>query len=298
MTAGRLASAYCFTGPAGVGKYHVAQILAQSFFCARLCGACPACKRIAAGTHPDVQRIRPEKQDIKVDQVRAMQRRLQHHPLEGPVKIVIVDQAETLHPAAANACLKILEEPPTATHFVLISAQPHRLLPTIRSRCQQIAFHPLPMALVVEQLIAQRQLSPEQAALIAAVADGSLGFALHCPLELLEETATDLATLQTEGRAHHVLAAAERWAADTESLPTRLRLLGMAMRTAIDQQLERRHPPLPPTLLAVVARLRQQPLRWLGQRLQHLIPLAQTVESTTFNKQLLCETLLFNYSRQ
>lgn len=320
VTNDRLASAYLFAGPEGIGKFRVAVTLAQALLCevrgARCevdpgpqtpdlaprtsdqdpCGRCPICSRIAAGTHPDVLLIAPEKTEIKVDQVRAMRERMQFHPLEGAMKVVIVDQAEAMHATAANACLKILEEPPTATLFLLVSAQPHRLLPTIRSRCQTIIFQPLPTATVVRMLIRDRQLTHDEAAGIASIAEGSPGFAQRCAPELIQETATDLSTLDGTHDGARVLQIAERWAADPVTLPVRLHLCALCCRTALVPQ---RHDaaPLPP-FRAFVQRLATVAPERLTTHLTTLLHLVQDAASTTFNKQLLCESLLFSFSRQ
>ncbi|MBI2346435.1 MAG: DNA polymerase III subunit delta' [Deltaproteobacteria bacterium] len=314
LSADRLAPAYLFAGPAGIGKFRTALTLAQAINCTLVlserspelaegrseskdgpCGECATCTRIAAGTHPDVLIIAPEKQEIRIEQVRTMQARLQLHALEGNVKLALIDVAEAMHPAAANACLKILEEPPTATHFILISANPHRLLPTIRSRCRSVTFHPLSTSMVAEWLVTRQQAAPAAAAQIAALSDGSIGFALACEPVLIAETSADLAALCWAPTAASVLATSERWAADGAALPARLRCLVAALRTALGRRLAGESA-APSPLAEIAAALVNRPPRRLQTLLQRTLTLAREVESTTLNKQLLCESLLFTFA--
>lgn len=288
-----LAASYLFSGPAGIGKFRVAIALAQSLHCPKACGVCSTCARIAAGTHPDVHLLAPEKNDLRIDQVRTMQTRVQFHPLEGPAKVVVIDRAEALHPAAANACLKILEEPPPATHFFLISAQPHRLLPTIRSRCQTIAFQPLPTALLRRELLHQRAMSGEHAEAIAVMAEGSLGFALQCPPELVTDTAADLTTVVGHTATPSLLVIAERWASDADQLPVHLHVLALCARAALAQRLGARAC-IPPSCAPVVDQMAHHSASRLTRQLTAILQCVHDVAATTFNKQLLCEALLFS----
>ncbi len=139
-----------FTGPAGIGKLATARALALGLHCETVpfdaCGACGACRTIAAGTHPDVRVIlgpAKERRDISIDQVRELQRELGFRSLSGRPKIGIVNDAELLTPQAQNALLKTLEEPAGDTVLILVGVNPASLAPTILSRCQRIAFAPL-----------------------------------------------------------------------------------------------------------------------------------------------------------
>lgn len=162
-------------GPAGVGQFDLALLLAQAWLCetplpdhAGACGACASCKLFQSRTHPDFQLLLPEalreqlgwagddagdaketkasktkpSREIKIDAVRAMLSFAQATSARGRAKVVVVYPAEALNTVAANALLKTLEEPAGQLRFVLASAAPEGLLPTIRSRCQ-----PLPLAL-------------------------------------------------------------------------------------------------------------------------------------------------------
>jgi DNA polymerase-3 subunit delta' len=105
------------------------------------CGTCAACQRIARGMHPDVVLVEPgDNGSIKIDQVRDVIDRAAYRPFEGKRRVVIIDHAEALVSAAQNALLKTLEEPPASSVFVLLTAMPDLLLPTVRSRCIRLAF--------------------------------------------------------------------------------------------------------------------------------------------------------------
>lgn len=166
----RLPHGWLFTGPEGIGKRALATSFANGLLCRsraldyRPCGRCPACHWFTAGTHPDFRLIQPEAAQtpdaidpeaetaastrkpsklIRIDQARALQDWLAIGAHQGGWRIAVVSPAEAMNAATANALLKTLEEPPPRTVLILISAEPARLLPTIRSRCQAIAF-PLP----------------------------------------------------------------------------------------------------------------------------------------------------------
>ncbi len=172
--------AYLFEGPEGVGKKTVAVRLAMAANCTgppggRPCGVCPTCRQIQAGTHPDVVLLTPEADSatpiVKVDQVREIVRLATFHRYSARRRFILVDPAEALPPAAANALLKTLEEPPAGTGFILIATHAPSLLPTIRSRCQRVRFSAVDEAVLVPWLAARDVADP------TAVARGALG----CP---------------------------------------------------------------------------------------------------------------------
>jgi len=196
-----LAHAYLFSGEPGIGKRLTAYALAAALNCetpgpAGGCGACPACRRIAGGIHPDVRIVMPESRDeqllstwsskeiekasdeIKIDQIRRAQESISLKPSEGRKKVLIVDGAETMNEASQNAFLKTLEEPPGDSLIILITSLPQSLLPTIRSRCQTLVFQPLPRHTLAKVIRENRGLSEEDAWFIAALSRGSLGRAL------------------------------------------------------------------------------------------------------------------------
>jgi DNA polymerase-3 subunit delta' len=172
-----------FAGPAGVGKRLTATSVAQALNCLHptqvdSCGSCAACIRIARGAHPDVLVLEPgDNGSIRIEQVREAVDRAAYRPFEGKRRVVIIDDADALVPAAQNALLKTLEEPPSMSVFILVAARPDVLLPTVRSRCPRLNFRPLSPNEIAAALIRLGQ-TETAARAVAAAADGSLGRAL------------------------------------------------------------------------------------------------------------------------
>ncbi len=183
--AGRLAQAYCFAGPPGVGKRTTALALAQAVNClvagsgaVDACGTCAVCRRIAAGVHPDVTEVRPEgKTVITIDQIRELAARAGLRAYEGKVKVWILDPADQMQEPAANAFLKTLEEPAGASLFILVTAAPSALLPTILSRCQGVRFGLLGET-SLRMILGRHGRNQEEAAAAAVLAGGSAERAL------------------------------------------------------------------------------------------------------------------------
>lgn len=172
---GRLPHALLFVGPPGLGKRELAEALAARLLCqgpdagGHACGHCSACQLRLSGNHPDFLHIVPEadaadadgdaaepgdagakkkSSQIRIEQIRDLQEALAVTGHQSSRRVAIVDPAEAMNPFTANALLKLLEEPPAGCIFLLVSSAPRRLLPTIRSRCQQWAFaRPSPDAL-------------------------------------------------------------------------------------------------------------------------------------------------------
>jgi DNA polymerase-3 subunit delta' len=184
---GRLAHAYLFSGPPGVGKRLFAEELAKALLCEspqgthlEACDRCAACIQAAAGTHPDLFIAgRPEESlELPIDVMRELCQSFSLKSARGRGKVAILDDADDLNDAAANCFLKTLEEPPPRSVLLLIGTSPDRQLSTIVSRCQVVPFMPLSESLVAELL---REQGLEDADLIdrlARMSGGSVGQAL------------------------------------------------------------------------------------------------------------------------
>lgn len=177
--AGRLAHAYLFQGPPGIGKQDLAEAFAASLLCQQpaadgtACGHCGACQQFEAGTHPDNLILAPEpgKTQIQIDPVRELCARLGLKSHQGGFKVARIEGAHRLNRSAANSLLKTLEEPTDNTVLVLITDQPSRLLATIRSRCQGLRLAPPPAAGARGWLTTR--VGDQDAELLLALADGA-----------------------------------------------------------------------------------------------------------------------------
>jgi DNA polymerase-3 subunit delta' len=200
-----LPPALLLAGPAGVGKRRTAGALAQLLNClspvgtaARpdACGACTACQRIARGVHPDALVLAPaDHKAISVEAVREVIEKAAYRPFEGRRRVVVIDDADELGVPAQHALLKTLEEPPSASVFVLVSSRADTLLATVRSRCSRLRFGPLTRDEVAGVLVRDHGVTPDEARVRAAEAGGSVGVALAleaADLSAARELAADL----------------------------------------------------------------------------------------------------------
>jgi DNA polymerase-3 subunit delta' len=163
------AHAYLLHGPAGTGKRDAARA-----FAAALLG-CDV-RRVVPGSHPDLAMIEPEGESLLVDQVHELSSALRYRPQEAVRRVGIVDEADRLNRDAANAFLKTLEEPPGDVVLILLADDVQRVLPTVRSRCQPIAFPPLAAGAIAARLTADG-IDPVAAQAIGARCRGDLAFA-------------------------------------------------------------------------------------------------------------------------
>jgi DNA polymerase III subunit delta' len=241
LTNGTLAHAYLFSGAEGIGKKMTALALAAAVNCAHRgpdggCGECPSCRKVASGGHPDVHLLTPDGEEIKIDQVRQMQADLSLRPFEGTKKTLIVDFAERMNAASSNAFLKTLEEPPGDTLIILVTAMPQSLLPTIRSRCQEMRFQPLPRHTLARALARKRGISDGDAWFLAALAQGSMGRGLEMDAEQ-EKAERDRLMDLWEGFSRlsvgEALALAESYAKDRERLDRLIEIGVECLRDAL-----------------------------------------------------------------
>lgn len=222
---GRVAHAYLFHGPDGVGKKAAALAFARALQCEEAgpdsCGACTACRKVERMVHPDVHVILPQPRGadaeevgerlqllgknpyatvdfmrrpalddpektsnkqvwIHVDRIRSeLQAKVRYRPLEGAYTFALLVDADRMNPEAANAFLKLLEEPGPEVVLVLTTSKLDVLLPTILSRCQHVRFDPLSSKAIEEALVARQDSSSQQAVTLGRMADGSYARALE-----------------------------------------------------------------------------------------------------------------------
>ena len=180
----RIAGAYLFVGPTGVGKETVARYFAQLIFCQQnaqppiVCGTCLACRKVDSGNHPDLQFIRPEGSLLRIGQIRELQKQIVYEPLEASRKVYILTDVERMNAEAENCLLKTLEEPPAASVLILLTSNIQVLLPTTRSRCQILQFHPMPTQELAAVLTDRFSVASEQATTLAIAAGGAIGKAI------------------------------------------------------------------------------------------------------------------------
>jgi DNA polymerase III subunit delta' len=246
-----------FAGPSGVGKRLVAGAVAQAINCLTprrsagssadgitvdACGTCAACSRIARGMHPDVLVLEPgDNGSIKIDVVRDVIERSGYRPFEGRRRVVIIDEADAMVAGAQNALLKTLEEPPSASAFILVTSRPDALLITVRSRCPRLRFRPLDLD-DVAAVLRSRGKSEIEARTVAASAEGSIGRALDASAEelleardvavrvLMHAAASDDPRRRIESGKELVATAGAGGAVDREQLATHLRAMSSLLR--------------------------------------------------------------------
>ncbi len=184
LRSGRAPNGMLFWGPEGVGKRMTALTLAQAVNCLEktddACGVCLSCRKVAHGNHPDVKIIAPtgKSRNISVEVVDSLNELATYRPFEGRWRVIVVDEAHRMGEPAQNHFLKTLEEPPSQTIFVLVSPAPRMLLPTIRSRCQQVRFGALRPETVAALLRRHHDLPEAAAMALAAVSQGQMSRAL------------------------------------------------------------------------------------------------------------------------
>ncbi len=182
----QLNHAYLLLGPQGVGKYTLVKKFVANMLCqnGNGCGKCQACGQVINDTHPDVWLVKKlsEKQDITIEQIRQLQEFISLSSLAGGWRIVLIDGAHYLNAESGNALLKSLEEPAPQVVFFLLSAEPKKILPTIKSRCFVMQLGLVPTEEIKDYLVKQK-ISSQQADDLAKLSGGRPGVALSLAAE-------------------------------------------------------------------------------------------------------------------
>ena len=148
VSRGRVSHFYLICGPVGSGKHTLARLIAAAALCreaTKPCLRCSACRKVMAGTHPDYITVDdPEKKTVSVELVRQARADIYVQPNEGDKKIYLFPRAQDMGIPGQNALLKVLEEPPAYGVFLLLTDNPEKILPTVRSRCTELSLQALP----------------------------------------------------------------------------------------------------------------------------------------------------------
>ncbi|WP_310599565.1 DNA polymerase III subunit delta' [Desulfobulbus sp.] len=301
LASGRLAHAYLFSGPDGVGKTTVAMDMAAMLLCrrpeaGRPCGRCPGCLKYRSGNHPDFTRIRPDGAAIKIDQVRELKKALKFAPFESGLRVVLLEEVQTMRREAGNSLLKVLEEPPPDNLLILTGTVAGAILDTIVSRCQVIPFAPLPLDLAAAIIRQHRpELDTAGSEALAALADGCPGQALAFEadgiLALYRRIVAAFDTLRYRPaiRTERALALAVELAEAKEGLEPLLTLLRIFFKNAMAA-----HAGYAPALPPEVEQARE---RWNLTRLSakiKTIDFAEQALARNCNRGLVSEVLLLD----
>ncbi|MDH5546003.1 MAG: DNA polymerase III subunit delta' [Gammaproteobacteria bacterium] len=301
---GGLAHAYLFSGPAGIGKEDFAQASARFLLCQQNeaieypgCGHCPSCQLFDAKTHPDILIVEPigASQTIQVDQIRSLIEYLSLKPHQAARKIAIIKAADRMNANAANSLLKSLEEPPPASMLILSTCHGSRLLPTIKSRCQQITFS-VPDADISRPWLAARLEKEAQAELFLQLAQGA-------PLRAVEladvETMSQRTMIYDDLQAllakkADVLAVVKRWTKLDTQIPLawmRSFVFDMARLKVAEYPPAVNNPDFAQAFRQLCASMSLQSLLSYLAQVQNASRFAQG----NMNRELLFEELLFNW---
>jgi len=176
----QMTHAWLFTGPAGSGRSNAAVAFAAALVCPTSgCNNCTECLSVTAGSHADVELIRTEGLSIKVDEIRDLISRASWAPSVSNYRVVVIEDADRLTESAANALLKVIEEPGLRTVWLLCAPTLTDVLPTIRSRCRHLSLHTPSTKAVAKLLIERDQINKELAEFAARTSQGHIGIAKH-----------------------------------------------------------------------------------------------------------------------
>jgi len=237
IRAGRIAHAYLFHGMEGIGKRTAALAFAKAINCLREdaapCGECASCGKAGRGVHPDIIAVSAG-QAVRIGDIRDLQAQMIFRPFEGKRRIFILDEADRMNIAAANALLKTLEEPFPSNILILVTSRPDHLPATILSRCQRLGFDPLPAESVAAFLTERHSVGKDQARILASSSGGSIGRALLMKdqgyIELRDRILDGIAAIRGPADLFPFLA---EFGSDKEPIMTRLDILSTVFRDAL-----------------------------------------------------------------
>jgi len=253
---GNIPHALLFTGAAGTGKQAAAQIFAMACNCetkqenppsedggflSQFSCNCRSCRKIRSGSHPDIHYVEPEGVLIRIDRIREMCDVLTMKPYEAKIRVAIISRSQAMNPEAANALLKMLEEPPARTVLILTAEQNSDLLPTIVSRCQEVRFTPLSQETVRNMLMEKHSLNAAEADIMALLSGGNLskisGGGMNCREWIglrnwMIRTVSDI-LIQGNSAFPKGMLAAEKIALQKKTIPDCLDILGIWLRDLI-----------------------------------------------------------------
>lgn len=238
MAKDRIAHAYLFYGMDGIGKKTAASVFARALNCGGLdppCDACASCRKAEHKNHPNIITVQAEGQFIKIGAVKEIQARMTFRPGEGR-RVFILQEADRMNAAAANALLKTLEEPSADNILLLTTARPHALPLTILSRCQHLRFSPLPPTEVARFLREKEGLETTAAEILAASSGGSIGGAVEMNREDYLALRNAILELLAEDNPEDLLkriAFAGRFGTEREEILERLRILRNGYRDGL-----------------------------------------------------------------
>lgn len=186
LSSGRRASSYLFFGPDGVGRTLTAKAFLATIMCKEsdspgdACGICSSCRKVEEMNHPDIMWISPGKnKKIKIEEIRKIKDVLNLKPYEACASACVIEDAHMMTVEAANALLKILEEPPVQSILILISSKKELLLPTVLSRCTEVRFNSLPLEVAKDIIMTHSDVDEESAGFLARFSEGAPGRALE-----------------------------------------------------------------------------------------------------------------------
>ncbi|MFO7748870.1 MAG: DNA polymerase III subunit delta', partial [Desulfobacteraceae bacterium] len=183
----QIPNALVFTGQNNSGRKQAAIGFVQTINCqkddrisadGKPCHLCPSCRKTESGAHPDILSVVPENGIIRTAQIKNIFSSASTRPHEGKMRMVVIEDADKMNREASNSLLKILEEPPLRTFFVLTAKNLTDLLPTIVSRCRHVRFKPLPAKTIQQALVTDHGVDPVLAAAAAEYGDGRLNRAM------------------------------------------------------------------------------------------------------------------------